>query len=467
MAITLNYQLNSKPTTSGTYVVQLRITENGQHSYYKTNIEVNKAKFDPKRKKNRDWVLRTEPNHKKWNDELDLLFEKARRILSELENKGIASRNKLKETLEQGERSSSFMTFAEEMASRVYEQNYNTYTTHMTFLNKLKEYQKGKDLMFTEIDLQYLNRFKLHLQRQPNRRNKNIGLNPNYISKLFDKFQAVYNEGVRELDLTIAKHPFKDLQLESVDVAIEKLTEEEIQAIIDLDLKEGSSLWHSRNYFLLSYYLGGIRVSDIFQMRGVNIIDGRIVMRTDKVSRMLSNIIVNEAMHILGYYVDFENLTSNYVFPELDNNASYAVATTYDEIIQLPGDIGMALKKAISSRTITLNKNLRKIAKLANIKKSITTKQGRHSFADFARRKGVDIFTISKVLGHSKTAMTEKYLAKLDHDKQDEHMIGMFKKEEEKKPMDSSLIEGMTLEQQQELFKELQEKFKKQTKDAK
>lgn len=55
------------------------------------------------------------------------------------------------------------------------------------------------------------------------------------------------------------------------------------------------------------------------------------------------------------------------------------------------------------------NDNLKIIANMARIHKNLTMHMGRHTFATWALKKGVDISTVSKMLAHSSVAMTEKY----------------------------------------------------------
>ncbi len=65
---------------------------------------------------------------------------------------------------------------------------------------------------------------------------------------------------------------------------------------------------------------------------------------------------------------------------------------------------------------------MKKIGEHAKIEKKITTHIARHSFSDIARTKGVSVYDISRVLGHSSINITETYLSKLDHNSQDEMM---------------------------------------------
>lgn len=57
-----------------------------------------------------------------------------------------------------------------------------------------------------------------------------------------------------------------------------------------------------------------------------------------------------------------------------------------------------------------INKNLRLISEVLGIDKDITFHDARHTWATTALKKGVNIMTVSKALGHSSIAITERYL---------------------------------------------------------
>lgn len=58
----------------------------------------------------------------------------------------------------------------------------------------------------------------------------------------------------------------------------------------------------------------------------------------------------------------------------------------------------------------TVNQTLRKETKLAGIDKHITYHSSRHTFATLLVMDNVDIYKISKYLGHKSVNMTERYL---------------------------------------------------------
>lgn len=115
---------------------------------------------------------------------------KAEALLEE-RGKGITSQS-VANTIKAGKRVFSFIEFAETFAARTLEAgDYRTYTKYITFLNKLKFFINGikpeevpsipqngkklkefmeskrKDLLFNEITLAFLNRFKAYLKKSP------------------------------------------------------------------------------------------------------------------------------------------------------------------------------------------------------------------------------------------------------------------------------------------------------------
>lgn len=62
----------------------------------------------------------------------------------------------------------------------------------------------------------------------------------------------------------------------------------------------------------------------------------------------------------------------------------------------------------------TLNRDLVPVAKLAGINKHLTMHVGRHTFATVSLRLGMDLLTVSRILGHRSIRQTQSYLHLLD-----------------------------------------------------
>ena len=69
------------------------------------------------------------------------------------------------------------------------------------------------------------------------------------------------------------------------------------------------------------------------------------------------------------------------------------------------------LRKRRNSVTATINTSLKRQSKFANFEVEVTFHWARHTWAVLALEKGVEISKISRLLGHTSTAVTEKVYA--------------------------------------------------------
>ena len=92
-------------------------------------------------------------------------------------------------------------------------------------------------------------------------------------------------------------------------------------------------------------------------------------------------------------------------------------------------------KKIISAKTALCNKYLKFIAKDCGIKKNLTNKIARHSWALYTYEQTGDIRLIQDCLGHKNIHVTEIYLGKLQKDKSDAALdkISIYKKMQKSK----------------------------------
>ena len=89
----------------------------------------------------------------------------------------------------------------------------------------------------------------------------------------------------------------------------------------------------------------------------------------------------------------------------------------------------MEIQQRISSLNANVNRNLKQIGTLIDLSFPLSFHISRHSFADFARRKGMDLYSISKALGHSDLKTTQTYLAGFDQESVDGALSALFSEE--------------------------------------
>lgn len=452
-------------TKKGTFPVYLSVTQNRKLARYKTSVELYSADdWNPKE----EGVRKSCADYQRLNDRLVKLKKKAEDAEEYVKGSGKEVTSKaivdVLRKIEEGtfEKTFSFFDYAEERMKDLYNAGkYKNFQKYDAFVKRLRCFVNGvnpdsviirnqkdwkkqlegfsKDLLFNDIKLSFLNEFDKFLHLCPNNCRKGLLLNQNTIRKQMEIFRTIYTKGICELEekgLKIEGNPFDRYECKSIEPKErEKLSEGEIETLKSLNLRKNSSLWHTRNCFLFAFYCGGVRCGDTIQLRENNISKEEGVYRLkytmDKTTKPKNIALVAEAVEILKNYFDLENPSSKYIFPFLNNSASFAKAITQEEKDALPPDEIKHLKQAIGAKNALLNKNLKKLAEMAGIKKNVSMHIARHSFADMARKKGVNIYDIKSVLGHSNIDTTQNYIKKFDTETQDNALMNVFHKEDE------------------------------------
>ena len=93
------------------------------------------------------------------------------------------------------------------------------------------------------------------------------------------------------------------------------MTKEELEKINNLDLEYNSQLWHVRNYFMFSFYMAGIRVGDVLDLRWENVKDDRLIYVMQKTNSHCSLILLVKAQAILDLYKNENSKSTDYIFP--------------------------------------------------------------------------------------------------------------------------------------------------------
>ena len=178
-----------------------------------------------------------------------------------------------------------------------------------------------------------------------------------------------------------------------------KLSFEEIATLELLELEAGSPVRATRDAFLLAFYGGGMRFGDVCLLRPEHIQEGRLEYRMMKTGSLVSVPLPKPALQIVEVYRSNEQ---TYLFPFLKDG---------DE--KSP----VELRRRINSRNVIANQNLKRLARLADLKgEGLTFHVARHSFADYARRQSGDLYAVSKTLGHTSLQVTQQYLRSFDRD---------------------------------------------------
>lgn len=268
--------------------------------------------------------------------------------------------------------------------------------------NSIKEFSKGRlNILFTDIDINWLNRYEKWLRSKGNKETT--------ISLLFRTLRSAYNKAVESKCATKTNYPFNDFKISKFDVKTKKraISKDDVLRIIGLDLShKNEHLEFSRDIFVFSYLGGGINFTDISNLRPNDIVENRIQYIRQKTGKKMSFQLVEETSRILLKF-NLLSKETGYLFPILDKRI-------HKTAIQK--------QNRIHKNLVRINRELKRIAELAEVNMNLSTYVARHSFATILKNSGVNISLISEALGHSELSTTMIYLDSFENSQIDEAM---------------------------------------------
>jgi len=397
-----NIELNNKPIKgSKEHNLLLRITVNRKHTRVSLMYNVMPSQFNPNGKKS-NYIRSNHPDYKWLNDKLDDKIKQAKEIVANRDKKGQPINGTIIRDLLSRSSSFDFIQFLVEHIKNLNDnKQFSTAEKYHAGLKSLKDFTGRNELLFEEINLDFINSYEKYLLDKKKARSTIHGLLKN--------IKALFNKAIQKGKVDPGLSPFNIYKLKLGKTSKDRLTEEEIKSIENLELIDGSLIDNVRNAFLFSFYNAGIRISDILMMTWDNIKDVRLVYTMYKTKKVHSLKLKDKPLAILEKYKD---RGESFIFPFLSDRYDYSDP--------------MFLHNQIGAKTALINGYLKDIAKKVGINKNITTHTARHSFADIARQKTDNIYNLSKTLGHSSLKVTEAYLASFDEKAVDDTLDKVF-----------------------------------------
>jgi len=232
-----------------------------------------------------------------------------------------------------------------------------------------------KDIHINQINLSFLNGFKNYLRNQRLQPN-----NKNTIAKRLKILHTILRFAVQNDQLD--KDPMLGYKIEYEAPREVALTEEEYRKLrtLKLHLSACYSMKLTKDIFIFCCETG-VRYSDAQDLKWEHILPAfkAISKKQVKTSKDVYVPLSNQAKAILICYKNKYKNHEGYVFPRIDNQI--------------------------------MNRYLKEIATLSDIKKNLTTHVARHTFGTRLGASGIaSAFTISELMGHSDIAMTQRYI---------------------------------------------------------
>lgn len=325
-------------------------------------------------------INRKYPNAKKLNLEISSALLKVREIIKDLEESGkinAMSVTQLKDAvLNKTVKGPERVTFISYFKDFIKTRNARrTQELYQNTLNKVIEWSNDY-VSFEDISVSWLNEFHNHLKEKGNKLNT-IAIDERNI-------RAVVKSAIDE-EVTEIKDPFRKYKIKHQEQSdTMPLTVNQLKAIRDYST-DSEALKYARDVFMASFYLIGINISDLYDLKR----DERARYYRHKTGAFVDIELQPETKELCKKYSDNERMFSFY--------KRYTASQSFTSMINL---------------------NLKTIGKSIGVPDLIMY-HARHTWATLAAMLDIEEKTIAKALSHSYKNTTSRY-ARFDFRKVDE-----------------------------------------------
>lgn len=387
----------SKVLKSGESPIMLRIIKNRKPKYISIGHSCNPKLWDMKVQRPKN----SHPNKRRLDIFIDTKITEVEQLLLDIEikNKEFSIETLTRQIRNSGSNADVFsfidtIVKEENKADKVG----NSGVYHQT-KSMLKKFSKKDVLIFSDITTSFLKKYETFFRMK--------GLEEITISFYMRTLRAVFNRAIAEGCCDKSIYPFHEYKISNLNTKTVKraITKEDIKKIAKLNYEEYSRLFHSKNYFLFSFYTQGMNFIDIAKLKWSNIKNGRLNYTRSKTNKPYDVGLLLPAFEILEHYKKpvYQD-GGEYIFPILSD--------FHDTAVRVKNRVHKVLGQT--------DKDLKTIADDAKIEVNLTTYVARHTYATVLKRCGVPTAVISESMGHDTERTTQIYLDSFDNDVIDE-----------------------------------------------
>ena len=258
----------------------------------------------------------------------------------------------------------SFIKYFQSIADT---KNPNTKGSWDNTLKHIEEFH-GTKLKFEDVNERWLERFSDYLNKK---------LSQNSARTYLQKVNTALKQAVKQK--IIINNPYDYVsKLKKEEKEMVYLTKDEVQEIINTEFFDNEV----KNAFLFGCYTG-LRFSDITSLKWSNIKDNQIQLTQTK--------------------------TKGAVYIPLNSNA--------ERVLTLQSNTTTNIFK-LSRHNSSVNRTLKKLIDKTSVDKDVSFHTSRHTFATLLISSGVNVFTVSKLLGHKDIESTLVYAKVISEEKE-------------------------------------------------
>lgn len=260
-----------------------------------------------------------------------------------------------------------------------------TAKTYRDALSSFARFRQGTDIALDELNAEMMTLYEAWM--------KSRGLKRNSSSCYLRTLRTLYRKAV-EMGLTTDKGIFRHVFTGFAKTSKRAIPLEAIRTIRLLRLPAGSPLAFARDMFILSIYLQGISFVDLAYLRKSDIRNGVLQYDRKKTRQSLN----------IGWEPSMQAIVETYAHLTTESPYLLPIITHAD------GTERRQYEKAEHN----INRNLKKIGRIAGLRIPLTTYVARHTWATTMRDIGYDLSIVSTGLGHDSLKTTQIYLSSID-----------------------------------------------------
>lgn len=195
---------------------------------------------------------------------------------------------------------------------------YNSLQADMPRVKRFREFLKGEDIRFQEINPALLHRFQSYLRNRTlkDKTKPTATIQERTVVNHLIVIRTIFNQAIRSGAAEAKHYPFSrdGIKIKFPDTLKIGLTDEEVRKIEELYLEPDSMLNHVRNEWLFSFYFAGVRISDVLRMKWGDFQNERLYYTMGKNAKGGSLKVSAKAQEILKQYYR-DNPAHDLVFP--------------------------------------------------------------------------------------------------------------------------------------------------------
>ncbi len=346
--------------------IKFRITHKRKSRYISSKIFVKPSEFDNMR----GVVKPNNPNHQYLNIEIQKKIIEFQRKILEFGNIEIVDINFLINLLSFDKKNYSFFSELDNYIEILQKRgSKRTAELYLATRKKIISFTKTELLDFKNIDYKFLTQFQEFEYRKGN--------SVNATSIHLRNIRTIFNRSIDMGYISLDLYPFRRFKIKKETTIKRNLTIHQIRKLLNCELSGKLEL--ARDYFLLSIYLIGINLTDIYNLTDFK--NDRIIYRRAKTKKIYDVKVYAEAKFLIEKYSG-EKALLNYadIYANSDN-----------------------FKKA-------MNKFLKRVAENCKIPEPISTYYARHTWATLASDLEISKDIIAHALGHGNNSVTDIYI---------------------------------------------------------